>query len=385
MTPPAPPAGVIFVIFVGALALILVPMFIATQRRKRATAGGALSFRQRQPTRRDDAPPPPPTPLAAPIARSSDASVPPEMPMTPTVLSWQQLLVELAKRPHIGIAAESQAGKSTLAMALMNLRAHAGHQLVILNPHASPTAYGGLSQIQSYNDIQNAMHALLGELESRKQQASAGVQQFQPVTIIVEETPDLLSRIASEDGTRTLPKVPIARRFIAEMLMQAAKYKMHVILLTQSTQAKPLGLEGQLDVLDNLLFVALGERAIEENAAAATMPRPAVLLARRQAFLADISPALALAGQPLLDDVVWRFSVPVAQVDDEPRSEPAEPPTENQSAEPMEQFIREILAMSQMVRNGDSGNKIIDSLGGNRGARLAQIRAVKAALAEDKQ
>ena len=374
MTNP-PSALITFILLVLLISAFLAPGVVKQQRRRRALADGGSQHSplprssQQQPAQQETKPmpttPPPPTP-----------------PERAPIWTFTQTLSALGTRPHIGIAAESQAGKSTLAAALLNLRVRAGHKVVVINPHQRPADYGGIPQHRTYEHISAAMLQLLALLDERKEAAASGDENYHPITIVIEEAPALASRLPSADGKLSTANVPIAPKFFATMLQEAAKYKMFIILLTQSTQVKALGIEGNSSILENLIWVALGERAVAENPAAADQPRPAVLLTRRQSFLCDIAHAADIASRPLSADVVQRFAVPAVAAVPVSRSEPAELASENQTTEPAADIISDLIRIIAMVSAGKTGNEIIDALGGNRSARLKQIAAVRLQLKE---
>lgn len=305
-------------------------------------------------------------PVVQPFKVLAQRTATPVAPAAPRVLVWAEWTRVLATRPHVGIAAESQAGKSTLAMALLNERSQTD-QVIIFNPHQRPGDYGGLPQYRSYGEINAAMGVLLDELEERKERASQGDENYQAITVLLEESPDVLSKIADEEGKKFMPKVPLALRFVGEFVRQAAKYKMRLILLTQSTSAKPLGLEGQTDVLANLLWVSLGERAAE-NKDAARMERPAILEARGAAHLIDVGPAGELSKQPIKADRVYSLTLPAIE-----EAGPASSKTPMPSA-------AELATIITALEAGQSGNDIIAALGGNRQQRQRQIAVVREAL-----
>ncbi|ABX03321.1 MAG TPA: hypothetical protein DEF47_11275 [Herpetosiphon sp.] len=305
-----------------------------------------------------------------------------EAPLEPTTTSlptysWPMLLDTLAKRPHIGIAGPSRQGKSVLSMALTYLRAVDGHQLVILNSHARPNDYGGLPQVYDYPAINRVMKALLAELGRRKAAAATGADSFDPITVVLEEAPDVMSKVHGEDGSAAKPKVPVAQRFVGEMLRQAAKYRMHLILVTQTTLVKPLGIEGDSEALDNLLWIAIGDRALEKMKSPVVAPWPAAIEWNCQWFWCDREPAWMLSTRPIDTARLWRVPDSMGDaVGDSPLG------TMGTSDESLidEATLTDVILITKLILAGKSGNEIIDSLGGKRTRRLSQIRQVKQVL-----
>ncbi|MCA0352020.1 MAG: hypothetical protein LCH85_08480 [Chloroflexi bacterium] len=310
-----------------------------------------------------------------PIAKSSTKGVvASSIDDQPSIYMWPALLELLGKRPHIGIAGPSRQGKSILSMALTYLRSIDGHQLVILNSHARPNDYGGLSQVQAYGEINHVMKILLEELQARKEAASKGVIEFDPITIVLEEAPDVMSKVHGEDGSSAKPKVPIARRFVGEMLRQAAKYRMHLIVVTQTTLVNPLGIEGDSEALDNLLWVAIGDRAVEKMKASSSLSWPAAVEWNSKWFWCDREPAYALSLQPINQSVVWQY--PSTQEQKENNSSVGTEGTSETTA--IEgTSIEDIVAITKLLLEQKSGNEIIDTLGGKRKRRQEQIRQIK--------
>ncbi|WP_110513211.1 hypothetical protein [Herpetosiphon llansteffanensis] len=311
--------------------------------------------------------------VARPIV---DEPVEPDVAHLPTY-SWPMLLDTLAKRPHIGIAGPSRQGKSVLSMALTYLRALEGHQLVILNSHARPNDYGGLPQVYDYPAINRVMKALLAELGRRKAAAATGVETFDPITVVLEEAPDVMSKVHGEDGSAAKPKVPVAQRFVGEMLRQAAKYRMHLILVTQTTLVKPLGIEGDSEALDNLLWIAIGDRALEKMKSPLLAPWPAAIEWNCQWFWCDREPAWMLSTRPIDPRRLWQ--VPNSVVDSTGDSPLGTMGTSDES-QIDDATLTDVILITKLVLAGKSGNEIIDSLGGKRTRRLTQIRQVKQVL-----
>lgn len=314
-----------------------------------------------------------------PIAKSSTKGVvASSIDDQPSIYMWPALLELLGKRPHIGIAGPSRQGKSILSMALTYLRSIDDHQLVILNSHARPNDYGGLPQVQAYGAINHTMKMLLDELQARKEAASKGVLAFDPITIVLEEAPDVMSKLHGEDGSSAKPKVPIARRFVGEMLRQAAKYSMHLIVVTQTVQVAPLGIEGDSEALDNLLWVAIGDRAIDrmkqQGQQDSPLSWPAAIEWNSKWFWCDREPAYALSLQPINQSALWQY--PSTQGQKESNSRVG---TEGTSETTVIEgtSIEDIVAITKLLLEQKSGNEIIDTLGGKRKRRQEQIRQIK--------
>ena len=120
MSPTPPPSGVLFLIFLGLLALLIVPMFIATQRRRRPVGGG----------------PPHGQPQPRAISHVAPAVPPVDMsPAPPRATPIHQRPIE--QRKHTALAAISQHGKTTtmLTLAINDLARDATLQAIFLSTH----------------------------------------------------------------------------------------------------------------------------------------------------------------------------------------------------------------------------------------------------------
>ncbi len=170
---------------------------------------------------------------------------------------------------HTLIAGESDAGKSTLARAMLTCRSYSGWVLV-LNPHAKrdnwgvPVVGGG----RDYLTINRAMELLLAEMDRRYDEPE-GVE-FESLSIFIDEWPSIQI------------KCPLATEFLKSIAMEGRKVRMRLVILSQSRLVEDLGLKGSSDIKKSFATVLLGSFAHVQLAALRPLPHAGLLLARGQ-------------------------------------------------------------------------------------------------------
>ncbi len=172
---------------------------------------------------------------------------------------------------HVLIVGETGAGKSTAMRALLAHR----QQVVVLDPHAGPGDWpGGVvkGSGRNFTEIGEFMEYMIDELSKRAEQRRQGVNQFMPMTVATDEMP----AIASELG-------PDVYQNWQKWMREGRKFGLYIVVSTQSTRVKTMGIEGEKDVLDNFTgIVYLGKAAVDEYPdLAASMEWPAVLRTKR--------------------------------------------------------------------------------------------------------
>ena len=191
-------------------------------------------------------------------------------------------LVETAVEPvplpkmdigHVLIVGETGAGKSTTMRALLAHR----QQVVVLDPHAGPNDWQGAQVLgggRNFNQIGEFMDWMIDELSTRAEQRRNGQSTFPPLTVATDEMP----AIANELGKDVYANW---QRWMRE----GRKFGLYIVVSTQSTRVKTMGIEGEGDVLNNFAgIVYLGKTAVAEYPELATsMKWPAVLRTKRGA------------------------------------------------------------------------------------------------------
>lgn len=208
--------------------------------------------------------------------------------------TWDRMLGAV----HLLIVGETGSGKSTAANALLSGRA-ATDLICVIDPHATPTDWGGLPAIgagRDYPAIDAALTALLAEMADRYDRRAANDTDYPALTIFLDELPSIMKHC------------PAAKQFFGELLREARKVEMRLVCLTQSTRVKTLGIEGEGDVLENLTWLLLGEKAISATKDAASLDYPAAL-EHKGSVRAAITTALpAFATARVSRDRLWQMS-----------------------------------------------------------------------------
>lgn len=164
--------------------------------------------------------------------------------------------VALAAPPegHILVAGETGSGKSTAMRRVLQDRAN----VTVLDPHSAGDDWPDARIIGAGRDFDAIVRHMIGmaeELDTRYEQRRAGVTRFDPVTVAVDEMPAI---------------VHAAGREINEVwkawLREGRKVGLYLVLATQSTRVRTLGIEGEGDVRDNFaMTIVLGHLARQEH------------------------------------------------------------------------------------------------------------------------
>lgn len=169
---------------------------------------------------------------------------------------------------HVLIVGVTGEGKT---MALREIVGHRAGQVIVLDPHYTPGAWGSARVIgggRNFEAIQEYMAWMDGELSRRAQHRADGGRNFDTITVATEEMPSIIS-----GGGRNV--VDIWQRWMRE----GRKFNLYMVVVSQSTRVRTLGIEGEGDLLENFRHVLLlGKAAISQHTdLVAGMERPAVL------------------------------------------------------------------------------------------------------------
>jgi hypothetical protein len=180
-------------------------------------------------------------------------------------------VVELPKLEggHVMIVAPSGAGKS---MAMREIIDHRRGDVIVLDPHYTPGAWGDVTVIgagRDFDAISRFVQYMRDNLDKRATARANGQRHFQPITIMAEELPAVVG--GSDDTV-----VEVWRQWMRE----GRKFGLFMVIVTQSTRVRTLGIEGEGDVLKNFNNVLLlGSAAVDRVPdLVAGMNRPAALL-----------------------------------------------------------------------------------------------------------
>ncbi len=163
----------------------------------------------------------------------------------------EKLKLILDESIHLLLVGETNAGKTIAAKAILSYRQN--ELIYVLDPHATPTSWNGIRAIglgRNYIEIRQMMQYLLTELDNRYKLLSTGkATTFKPITIVCDEMPS----IAHNCGK-------LSQQFFGTLTREARKVNMRLIVLTQSTRVKTLGIEREGDILENLTWIYLGNK-----------------------------------------------------------------------------------------------------------------------------
>ena len=161
--------------------------------------------------------------------------------------------------PHLLIAGRTNAGKTTLARAVLSERAKGREQLFVLDPHDQPGKWS-VSAIGGGRDfaaILEALASVLAEMDQRFKAYDRGqaTEEFDRLTVLVDEVPALVA--STMDGTKTLD--PRWKSFARKLGSEARKVRICALLLTQSPLVQDIQINTYMR--ENFTRVALGDQA----------------------------------------------------------------------------------------------------------------------------
>jgi hypothetical protein len=152
----------------------------------------------------------------------------------------------IERAPHLLIAGRTEAGKTTLATAILIDRVLAGDAVLVLDPHYQPGKWAGVPTIGGGNNFEAILHALpylVGEMGARFKEFERGrpTEDFQRLTVLIDEVPAIVSacqELTPSGGRKIID--PRWGKFAQRLGSEARKVRISVILLTQSTLVKDI-------------------------------------------------------------------------------------------------------------------------------------------------
>lgn len=242
------------------MAIVGAVLFISIRMSKPQRAGDnwIIHTRQRGPVVIDQRPqpralPPPARQLPAPAQQVDEPVMLPQL-----------------RNGHVLLAGETGSGKSTIMRTVLAAR----QNVVVLDPHYSPDEGWGNARVigaaRDYDGIYNYMQQMTSLLTARYQERKHGQLDFNPLTVAIDEMPSIVDALGKDRD---------ALRVLHQWLREGRKVGLYLVLATQSTRVRTLGIEGEKDLLENFTYVlALGDVARKEyGRLVAGMSFPAVL------------------------------------------------------------------------------------------------------------
>jgi len=156
-------------------------------------------------------------------------------------------------KPHILILGETNSGKSTLVKFLIS---HASAPSIVLDSHAAPDDWQNMTVIgmgRNYRAIGQEVDRLVSLMNLRYELRSKGQKNFETLIIVLDEFP---ACVANLDKSFT--------EQIMILVREARKVSIKLIVLSQGSEVKSLGIEGQGSIRECFAMVAIGKFAIEK-------------------------------------------------------------------------------------------------------------------------
>jgi hypothetical protein len=218
------------------------------------------------------------------------AQVAPELAVVP----WREWRLQAVKAHHLLVIGNTDSGKTTLVRALLTGKRGA---IIVLDPKNRPGKWGGIEAIglddqAEYTRIEHALRQVLHELRQRQRALNDGADAFTPLTVVVDEAPDVA------DECPTFP--PVFKR-VGSL---GRELQISLIVLSQRSTVKPLGISGDGQARDNFTRILMGSFARRAVPALEGQRHCAVLDAEGERRVLETWPLPAYAKLPIRAGVV---------------------------------------------------------------------------------
>lgn len=184
----------------------------------------------------------------APPRREIAIAPPVELPAPLTLSDIKKSL----SKPHILVLGETGSGKSTLVKFLVS---QAAAPSIVLDSHAAPDDWQGMNVIgmgRNYRAIGKAVRQLVSFMDTRYQARSQGQKQFEPLIVVIDEFPAAAANLGKAFTDN-----------IMLLVREARKVSIRLIILSQGSEVKTLGIEGQGSIRECFAIVAIGKFATD--------------------------------------------------------------------------------------------------------------------------
>jgi energy-coupling factor transporter ATP-binding protein EcfA2 len=249
--------------------------------------------------------------LEAPQETKREAAKPPvELPQ-PHELSVREWLTivndKLDDAPHTLVIGGTGTGKTTLVQAIAATRTG---KIVIADPKWKPGKWGGvpcapIDDDGGFTQIEALLHDVLAELRRRIAAMKRGIEDFEPLTVVVDEF-----------VTVKLECPDIAPELLKRLGSIGREVRVRLIALSTSDRVKSLGIEGEGDIKENYTIIRLGKPAIAAQPACKNQERPAALEWRGEHHPITTEGILRLARVPISKERWWKKAMPQPVHDD---------------------------------------------------------------------
>jgi len=156
-------------------------------------------------------------------------------------------------KPHILILGETNSGKSTLVKFLIS---HASAPSIVLDSHAAPDDWQGMNVIgmgRNYSAIGQEVDRLVALMNLRYELRGKGQKIFEPLIVVLDEFPACVANLGKSFAES-----------IMLLVREARKIGIKLIVLSQGSEVKSLGIEGQGSIRECFAMVAIGKFATEK-------------------------------------------------------------------------------------------------------------------------
>jgi hypothetical protein len=316
------------------------------------------------------------TPPHPPPATQPDAAAAATAPAP--VLPWKQWRLQAVQAHHLLIIGNTDSGKTTLVRALLTGKRGT---ILIIDPKNRPGKWGditalGLDDDAEYTRIDQALQMVLAELRQRQKALNHGSTTFPSLTVVVDEAPDVADECMA---------FPTLFKRVGSV---GRELHISLIVLSQRSTVRPLGIEGDGQARDNFTKILMGSFARRMEPALAGQRYCAILDSDGDQHILDVSPLPIYARLPVREDVPWDDTHAgnahlascetgftgedklLGQTGSETSSEPG-----SGGFSPFDAVSEEAVLVTLMQR-GVSQNLLCQVIGGNKVTAIEQIKAL---------
>lgn len=168
--------------------------------------------------------------------------------------NWDTLRnVSTSKVPHLMIEAGTGGGKTVLTEWILSML---GGASFVLTPKMTPNQWKGLSVVGvpfQFDEIADCVENLYFEMKDRYDAINRGFgDDFPLINVVLEEWPT----VASSTGEMTSD-------YMSKLVRVARESKIRLIIITQGSEVKTLGMEGEGSLRDSFRRIRLGDMALD--------------------------------------------------------------------------------------------------------------------------
>lgn len=155
--------------------------------------------------------------------------------------------------PHMFFLAATGSGKTTTIGAILD---KIPGDIIICDPHATNAQWEGYEVVGQYGqryEIERLVNCLFDEMERRLLKRKNLEEDYEPLTVIIDETPSAKDEVDEDTW----------RKKIGKILRESRKVRIRIIFLSQGETIDALGFKGMSEIKTNLTYFRGGRFAIE--------------------------------------------------------------------------------------------------------------------------